>query len=101
MSDHKPGEERVVPSRKHQHVSKHTELSACGAEYGVCEEVRALFECGAEVPRANIKGETTTDDLGVDSLMIMEVISELSSHFAIDLSIEGMVESSTVDSLTA
>lgn len=65
----------------------------------IFNDVCLLFERVADVPRANVKGSMSVEELGIDSLMMLEVISELSIHFSIDIPIDDMVELSDVDSL--
>ncbi|KAJ6173459.1 hypothetical protein N7485_006271 [Penicillium canescens] len=71
-----------------------------GRDY-VFNNVCACLERVAEIPRLDIKGNTSMDHLGIDSLMMMEVISELSSHFAIELPIEDMEHLTGLDSLVS
>lgn len=65
----------------------------------IFSEVSIVFEKVAEVPRSDVKGHMTIDDLGIDSLMMMEVIGEVSSHFSIDLPMTNMEALTDVDSL--
>lgn len=65
----------------------------------IFNDVCVIFERVAEVPRHNVKGTMTVDDLGIDSLMMMEVVGEVSSHFSIDLPIADMEILTDVDSL--
>ncbi|KAJ5297788.1 hypothetical protein N7508_008037 [Penicillium antarcticum] len=65
----------------------------------VLNNVCACLERVAEIPRLDIKGNASMDDLGIDSLMMMEVISELSSHCNIELPIKDMEQLTTLDSL--
>ncbi|KAI9661722.1 MAG: Type I Iterative PKS [Bathelium mastoideum] len=65
----------------------------------IFNEVCTVFERVAEVPLDIVKGNMAVDDLGIDSLMMMEVISELSSHFSIYLPLGDMESLTDVDSL--
>ncbi|KAI9714707.1 MAG: Type I Iterative PKS [Chrysothrix sp. TS-e1954] len=94
-------DEQSTTSRNHVTTPIGSKTVASDADDSVFIEVCQLFERVAEVPRANVQGHMTTDDLGIDSLMMMEVINELSSHFAIDLPTTDMVQLTTVDSLLA
>lgn len=106
----------IPETRDHVPVSTHKSLRASvsvpepviaetaaldGRRDSIFNDICILFERVAEVPRSNVKGNMSVDDLGIDSLMMMEVISELSSHFAIHLPIEDMECLSDVDSLVS
>lgn len=56
----------------------------------IFEDVSVIVERVAEVPRADIKGTASFDDIGVDSLMMMEVISEISDHFSLELPVQDL-----------
>ncbi|KAK3332590.1 hypothetical protein B0T19DRAFT_457479, partial [Cercophora scortea] len=57
----------------------------------VFNDICVIVENLAEVPREKIKRNISLEDVGVDSLMMMEVISEISDHFSIDLPIEDLL----------
>lgn len=65
----------------------------------IFEGICTVFELVAEVPHQDVRGNASVDDLGIDSLMMMEVVSELSSYFSVDLPIEDMECLTDVDSL--
>ncbi|KAL9093882.1 MAG: hypothetical protein Q9165_003805 [Trypethelium subeluteriae] len=75
------------------------ETAAFDSHESIFNEVCGLFERVAEVPKDTVKGNMSVDDLGIDSLMMMEVISELSSHFSVHLPIEDMECLTNVDAL--
>lgn len=51
----------------------------------VLQEVKVLLNKVSEVAVAEIKEDSTLDDLGIDSLMVMEVQSEVESTFQIEI----------------
>ncbi|KAK3680862.1 hypothetical protein B0T22DRAFT_524224 [Podospora appendiculata] len=57
----------------------------------VFKDICVIVENLAEVPREKIKRNVSLEDVGVDSLMMMEVISEISDHFSVDLPIEDLL----------
>lgn len=61
--------------------------------------VRSLVERVAEVPWDEIKGNVSLDAIGIDSLMLMEVFSEISAHFEVELPIEALENMPDVDAL--
>jgi acyl transferase domain-containing protein/acyl carrier protein len=67
----------------------------------VFNNVCACLERVAEIPCLDTNGNASMDDLGIDSLMVMEVISELSSHFNIELSVKDVEHLTTLDSLVS
>ena len=75
--------------------------SAANGRESVFNDVCVLFERVADVRRDNVEGRMSVDDLGIDSLMMLEVINELSNHYAIDLPAEDMECLSDVDSLVS
>ena len=103
------------PTKHHLPVSTHNSLRASvsmlepvmaetaapDGRGSIFDDVCALFERVAEVPRGNVEGKMSVDDLGIDSLMMLEVINELSSHFAIHIPVEDMECLSDVDSLVS
>ncbi|KAH8883265.1 ketoacyl-synt-domain-containing protein, partial [Thozetella sp. PMI_491] len=89
----------AAPSRQPQHEPTTIAAPVIRGRSIVFEEVCNVYEKVAEVPRAKITGTMTADDLGVDSLMMMEVISELSAHFDTHLPIDDLEKLTDVDSL--
>jgi acyl carrier protein len=75
--------------------------AAQDAYTSIFNDICLLFERVADVPRANVKGNMSVEDLGMDSLMMLEVIRELSTQFSLDIPIYDMVELSDVDSLVS
>ncbi|EKG19938.1 Beta-ketoacyl synthase [Macrophomina phaseolina MS6] len=62
---------------------KTKKLKAPGRD--VLQEVKVLLNKVSEVAIAEIKEDSTLDDLGIDSLMVMEVQSEVESTFKIEI----------------
>ncbi|KAJ6441026.1 Methylphloroacetophenone synthase [Purpureocillium lavendulum] len=98
--------DHVVPTRTTEEVSATVQitpppmLATTRADRdSIMSQVLEIFEKVAEVPCAAVRGDMSVDDLGIDSLMMIEVISELSRAFAVDLPIEDMVTLADVDSL--
>lgn len=52
----------------------------------VDSDIRKLLHRVADVPMEDIKDDSTMDDLGIDSLMIMEVMSEVCRFFELEIS---------------
>lgn len=77
------------------------EVAAPDGRESVFDDVCVLFERVAEVPRGKIEGRMSVDDLGIDSLMMLEVINELSSQYTIHVPVEDMECLSDVDSLVS
>ena len=58
---------------------------AASASADVDRDVRIVLNKVSEVPIAEIKDDSTLDDLGIDSLMIMEVLTEVQSFFKLEI----------------
>jgi acyl carrier protein len=56
-----------------------------GSTSTVAPDVRKVLAKVAEVPESDIKDDSTLDDLGIDSLMIMEVLTEVQNFFKIEI----------------
>lgn len=69
------------------------------AKTSIYEDICGLLEKLADVPRDRVLGDATFDDLEVDSLMTIELISELSTLFRVELPIDEMVELTDINSL--
>ena len=65
----------------------------------IYEDICSILESLADVLREQISGDATFDGLDIDSLMIIEIISELSSLFRVELPIDEMVELTDINSL--
>ena len=65
----------------------------------IYEEICDLLEKLADIPNNQVRGDVSFDDIGVDSLMMIEVISELSALFRVDLPIDELEELTDIDSL--
>ncbi|RAK98984.1 uncharacterized protein BO80DRAFT_411067 [Aspergillus ibericus CBS 121593] len=72
---------RSPPRRKQR-----TPAPALARDLGA--ELRALLERVAEVPAAEIADQASFDDLGIDSLMVTEVLSEINTAFAVSISMD-------------
>ncbi|KAJ4147493.1 hypothetical protein LMH87_002006 [Akanthomyces muscarius] len=79
-------------SMKVFHAAKEPQTSAF-------DDLCTILEKIADVPRKEVRGTSTFDDLGVDSLMMIEVIDEISSFFKLDLPIEDLEQLTDIDSL--
>ena len=97
----RPSSDRLPTAEKPVTDSNDSQDVAVDATQSIFKEVRVLFERVADVPQKNVQLHMTTDDLGIDSLMMMEVISELSSHFGIDLPVADVEQLTTVNDLTS
>lgn len=61
----------------------------------ICQLLKDL----ADVAKEDVFGKASLDDLGIDSLMMIEVITELSSLYHLDLPIEELERLTDIDSL--
>ncbi|CAG8883003.1 unnamed protein product [Penicillium egyptiacum] len=59
---------------------------APGRDFGA--ELRSLLETVAEVPSAEVQDDASFDDLGIDSLMVTEVLSEINSVFSVSITMD-------------
>ncbi len=69
------------------------------AKTSIYEDICGLLEKLADIPGDQVSGDASFDNLGVDSLMMIEVISELSLLFRVDLPIDELEELTDIDSL--
>ena len=65
----------------------------------IFDDIRNLLETLADIPKDKVPGDATFDDLGVDSLMMIEVISELSSLYSSDLPVDELEQLTDFNSL--
>ena len=65
----------------------------------IWDDICALFESVAEVKKDDIKGNSYLEDLGVDSLMMIEIISEISGLYGVELEIDDLVQLTDFESL--
>ena len=65
----------------------------------IFDDICELLEKLADIPKDKVTGTATFDSLEIDSLMIIEIISELSLLFKVELPIDEMVELTDIDSL--
>lgn len=65
----------------------------------VFDDVCTILEKTADVPKSEVKGSATFDDLGVDSLMMIEVIGEISAFYKMELPVEELEQLVDFDSL--
>lgn len=72
---------------------------ARGSNPSIHDDICALLEKLADIPRDQVAGNASFDDLGVDSLMMIEVINNLSTLFHIDLPHEDLEQLTDIDSL--
>lgn len=70
------------------------------AKTAIFEDVAGLLEELADIPAAKCPADASFDDLGVDSLMVIEVISELQTHFKVDMPIDELEQLTDLKSLT-
>jgi acyl carrier protein len=62
-------------------------------------DICVIIERVTEVPQSEIKGNISLDDVGIDSMMMIEVVSEIPSQFSLDLPINYLESLTNVDSL--
>ena len=65
----------------------------------IYEDICDLLEKLADIPKDQVPGDTSFDDIGVDSLMMIEVISELSTLYRVQLPIDELEELTDFNSL--
>lgn len=65
----------------------------------IYDDICVLLETIADVPRDQVEDHASFDDLGVDSLMMIEVVSEISNLFHTDLPLEDLEKLTDIDSL--
>ena len=65
----------------------------------IYEDICDLLEKLADIPKDQVPGDASFDDIGVDSLMMIEVISELSTLFRMELPIDELEELTDFNSL--
>ena len=76
-------------------------LGTPGKDAKTCifDDLCELLEKLADISKDQVRGDASPDDVGVDSLMMIEVISELSTLFKVDLPIDELEELTDFDSL--
>jgi acyl carrier protein/SAM-dependent methyltransferase len=65
----------------------------------IYDDICLLVEKIADIPRTDIRGTASFDDVGVDSLMMIEVINEISTLFHIELPLDDLEKLVDFDSL--
>ena len=65
----------------------------------IYEDICDLLEKLADIPKDQVPGDASFDDIGVDSLMMIEVISELSTLFRVELPVDELEELTDFNSL--
>lgn len=80
-----PTKARVVRKRKTPSIEK---------------ELRQLLSRITDVPEQEFSGQATLEDLGIDSLMITEIVSEISTAFNINIPQEDLQDLVTFESLS-
>lgn len=61
--------------------------------------VQDLLSKAADIPKATVKRESTPDEMGIDSLMVTEVLSDIQQAFGIDIPSEDFMTLSDVQAL--
>ncbi|KAK2590091.1 hypothetical protein QQS21_012231 [Conoideocrella luteorostrata] len=75
------------------------QISAKQQRLYIFEDVSNIMEKIADISRKDVKGSASVEDLGIDSLMMMEVVAELEAFFKLELPLEDLMELTDVDSL--
>lgn len=83
----------VVPAIKQK------QLVAKKPEMVIFEDICTILEKIAEVPRSDVRGNASFEDLGVDSLMMIEVVAEISQLYKMELPVAELEELTDFDSL--
>ncbi|OCL03381.1 hypothetical protein AOQ84DRAFT_392308 [Glonium stellatum] len=66
----------------------------------IYDDICVLLEKIADLPRDEIRGNASFDDIGVDSLMMIEVMNEISTLFHTDLPLDDLEKLTDINSLT-
>ncbi|KAF2205457.1 BcPKS18, polyketide synthase [Delitschia confertaspora ATCC 74209] len=72
-------------SRRHRPSKKPAAPKANGAAMNVAADVRKVLSKVSDLPESDVKDDSTLDDLGIDSLMIMEVLTEVQTFFKLEI----------------
>jgi acyl transferase domain-containing protein/SAM-dependent methyltransferase/aryl carrier-like protein len=67
---------------------------------GIEKELGQLLSKITDVPEHEFRGQATLEDLGIDSLMITEIVSEISTSFGINIPQEDLADLLTFESLS-
>ncbi|CAO2655483.1 Nn.00g105470.m01.CDS01 [Neocucurbitaria sp. VM-36] len=76
-----------------------TQSGGKDAKSSIFEDICGLLETLADIPADEITNDASFDDLGVDSLMVIEVVSELQSMFKVEMPLDEMEQLTDLDSL--
>ncbi|KAL2821206.1 hypothetical protein BJX63DRAFT_427879 [Aspergillus granulosus] len=68
---------------------------------GIEKELRQLLSKITDVPEQEFRGQATLEALGIDSLMVTEIVSEISTAFGINIPQEDLQDLVTFESLSA
>ncbi|KAL2130202.1 hypothetical protein VTI74DRAFT_6769 [Chaetomium olivicolor] len=78
---------------------KQKQSAARKPEMVIFEDVCTILEKIAEISRSDVRGNASFEDLGVDSLMMIEVIAEISNLYKMELPVAELEELTDFDSL--
>ena len=84
--DFVPEKGLVAPANSPSVQSRPKSSSSGQGSSTIDKEIRELLHEVTDVPVEDFKDDSTLEDLGVDSLMITEVMSEVCQHFKLDIS---------------
>lgn len=76
----------VLPSTSSKILSQPKPSTGDSSSSMIDSEIRKLLHRVTDVPMEDCKDDSTLEDLGIDSLMITEVMSEVCRHFELDIS---------------
>lgn len=65
----------------------------------IFEDVCVILENIAEIPRSDVRGNLSFEDIGIDSLLMIEVISDISTFYKTELPVEDLEQLTDFDSL--
>lgn len=93
-----PSPSKIIPI--HQTLPPLSSLTGTGAQTsGVEERLREMLSKMTEIPPDRFQGHITLDELGIDSLMITEIVSEIYEVFRISIPQDRLQDLQTVGSL--
>lgn len=88
-----------IPPSTAPRTTAQSSLPAKSRKSGIYEDVSTILENIAELKKGEIKGNMFLEDLGVDSLMMIEVVSEIESFYDVELGIEELEQLTDFNSL--
>ncbi|KAL2844378.1 hypothetical protein BJY01DRAFT_248203 [Aspergillus pseudoustus] len=86
----------AAPAKKTRTVRKQKTTPPPGIE----KDLRQLLSKITDVPEQEFRGQATLEDLGIDSLMITEIVSEIATAFGVNIPQEDLQDLLTFEALS-